>query len=427
MNKNHNNSLDEELFEEFQALYFDDYEYLAPSAKNKEKNKTNFLAEKIENPTFIYPNLYTFDFIEKEKGFKNLKQQAAKHESHIVRDAYAWRTDEMLDQIKMLRAARDGNDNQFTKYSGIIYGNPSPEIFEYDKFIVVKALEKARASNDQNRINAAYKLEKLIGDLSYGKSLEEKFSLLPKPIEDNGKILNASEIKSMFENALEELSIANWTIAIDKTGEKVNLSADQETKTINIPDNNHLSNRAKKTTATNIKALIAHELKTHALRRENGEKSKLKLLGLGLDRFLKGEEGLASYKYQQLEGANDFAAFRSHLSISLARGIDGTKRDFRGVFEIIKCYLLASMNNDNGESLIDKIETIAWNTCVRCFRGTTCKTPGAVFTKGHIYREGNIGIYQLVNSGSKEVGRFMCGKYDPLNPHHKKILDLLGI
>ncbi len=425
MGNNQKSALDDDLFEEFKNLYFDDYEYLAIEKIVKEKNKKDFLNEKIENPTFEYPLLESFDFKTREKGFENLKQKVNKNKNPVVRLAYTKRIDEMLIQIQMLKASKLSDDLKFSECSKLVYGDPKPEIFEYDKRVVKIATHEAFDSKDSKRIKAAEKLQNLLGDLSYDKSIEEKLNLLPKPSKDTGKILNSIEIKSVFEKAVEEMNLKNWSVKIDTTGILTNLNANQETKTINIPTDKNLRNREAPTTKKNVLALIAHELGTHARRRENGEKSKLKLLGLGLDRFLKGEEGLASFAYQQIQGAKNFAGFGSHFSVSIGVGLDGKKRDFRKVFEILKLYFLTSIEPD-----IDRLkqaENLAWNTCARCFRGTTCKTPGALFTKGHIYSEGNINIYKLIASGSKEIERFIIGKYDPINKNHIQILDRLRI
>lgn len=419
--------LDADLFDEFEKLYFDDYEYLAPDNDSKEQNKQDFLNGKIENPTFTYSKLLTFNFEEKISEFNRLKEKAAKHENKTVQLAYLARIDEMLDQIHMLKAAKEKNDLKFYKYSVIIYDKPSLEIFEFDKARVGQIIKKAYKSGNKEAINNAKKIQSLFPDLSVSKQTQEMYKLLPPPINSDSLSLDSEEVKLLFEKEINRLKLDSWKVIIDNIGSRQNFSASQETKTIYIPNTIKLYKRSIIPTNNNIRALIAHELGTHAMRRENGENSQLRLLGLGLDRFLKGEEGLASYNYHQIEGANDFAAFRSHFSISLACGLDGKKRNFREVYEILKLYLLASLEGKLTKELLNKIESISWNTCVRCFRGTSCKTPGAVFTKGHIYREGNIEIYKLIKSNSKEVKRFMCGKYDPSNPRHTQILDKLDI
>jgi hypothetical protein len=125
-------------------------------------------------------------------------------------------------------------------------------------------------------------------------------------------------------------------------------------------------------------------------------------------------------------GANDFSGLTGHFAISLATGMDGKKRDFREVFEILKDYFF--INSKKAPEEARKISAnSAWNVCVRTFRGTTCNTPGACFTKDVVYREGNLGIWEILNSNPAEQRRFSVGKYDPSNARHIWILDQLGI
>ena len=60
-------------------------------------------------------------------------------------------------------------------------------------------------------------------------------------------------------------------------------------------------------------------------------------------------------------------------------------------------------------------------------RSTDCKTPGTVFTKDIVYREGNIGVWELIRTSPNEMKRFNVGKFDPTNPRHLWILTELGI
>ena len=76
---------------------------------------------------------------------------------------------------------------------------------------------------------------------------------------------------------------------------------------------------------------------------------------------------------------------------------------------------------------VEKASSLAWNLCMRTFRGTTGRTPGACFSKDIAYREGNIGIHTLISKGDPEQARFLTGKYDPTNPRHIWILDQFNI
>jgi hypothetical protein len=125
----------------------------------------------------------------------------------------------------------------------------------------------------------------------------------------------------------------------------------------------------------------------------------------------------------------DFSGFDGHFAISLAIGVDGTPRDFRKTFEILKKYyqlqnILKGMSREDAEK---KSDTSAWERCVRTFRGTDARTPGVCFTKDIIYREGNIAVWESVAKNAPEMSRWDVGKYDPSNPRHIWILDQLNI
>ena len=211
--------------------------------------------------------------------------------------------------------------------------------------------------------------------------------------------------------------IAGWQVIVEKEGTGIHVS--QERKAVIIPESRGLKHSA-------LFALMEHELGTHIARREKGERSKLKLLGLGLDRYLKGEEGIATYRQQGVKGTDDFAGLGYHFAISLALGVDGKKRNFRGVFGILKDYYFINSKKEKTTAITDA-QNEAWNNCVRIFRGTTCKNPGACFTKDIVYREGNIGIWKVIKENPEEERRFSIGKYDPANLRHIWILEQLGI
>lgn len=120
----------------------------------------------------------------------------------------------------------------------------------------------------------------------------------------------------------------------------------------------------------------------------------------------------------------------SIASIGLLRAAaEGEKRDFRGVYEIMEKYFYLSnlLKDQDSEKAREKAQTSAWKRCVRTFRGSDCKTPGVCFTKDIAYREGQIGVWQVVADSPDEVRRFSIGKYDPANDRHIWILDQLGI
>jgi len=154
------------------------------------------------------------------------------------------------------------------------------------------------------------------------------------------------------------------------------------------------------------------------------------LLGLGLDRYLRGDEGIATLREQSLEDKiEDFSGLGGHLAIGLAIGLDGQPRDFRSVYKIMESYFLFN-NLKEGKTLAEakeEAQKTAWDRCIRTFRGSDCKTPGICFLQDIVYREGNIAVWQVIKDNPAEMLRFNIGKYDPSNYRHIWILEQLGI
>jgi len=118
-----------------------------------------------------------------------------------------------------------------------------------------------------------------------------------------------------------------------------------------------------------------------------------------------------------------------HLAISLACGLDGKKRDFREVFEIMqKFYYFQSLANGVlPEQAKTSSNNKAWTRCVRTFRGTDCSTKGKCYTKDIAYAEGNIGVWDVISKNPGMLAHVDIGKFDPTNPRHIWILVRAGI
>ncbi len=132
---------------------------------------------------------------------------------------------------------------------------------------------------------------------------------------------------------------------------------------------------------------------------------------------------------------DDFAGMDSHFPMALATGVDGTPRDFRDTFTLVKKYyqlknLLTGKYSEEGAAA--RADASAWTRCVRTFRGTDAATPGVCFTKDLVYREGNMAVWETVSkkipgTDTPEMTRWSIGKYDPSNERHIWVLSELNI
>jgi hypothetical protein len=419
---------------------FQAYEYLDGDREYREAQRLGFLSGQIENPELDYPKINFTRITEIENALMDLKADIISQESdEFIKQVYRWKINEKIAEIRLLQAVKTGEARRFELYSQFIYGKPSPEIFNYTLYNLRLIVENGLKSD--NPLISALASE-LVMQVSLPKNLESyqqpdeetiaavrvetlrELGVLTEALEapDNDSKLNAAEIRLIFEQALDKLQADGWSIVIDQSS-KTAISVDQENKSVKVPESRMLA-------FSKLRTLIAHEIGTHVARRVNGERSKLKLLGLGLDRYEKGEEGVATMREQVLDGdAENYSGFDGHFAIGLAVGLDGHPRNFREVYSILeKYYFMKSLLSGKDQEAAFKLaQKNAWNRTVRTFRGTDCKTRGICFTKDIIYREGNIGVWTVAKNNPEEIMRFSVGKYDPANPRHIYILNQLGI
>lgn len=429
-------SLDENWYVQFEKIgSFQAYEYLDGDKTKRENEKQSFLAGEKGNPKLDYPLLKLEDIVAREKSLLRLKESILnEEENEVVKQVYRWKLNEKIAENRLLKAAATGDQKRFQRYSEFVYGKPSPEIFSYTLKKVENLIEKAEASEYTETQELGRELRAILpaGDFSVelptqevqGVARESALKSVGDIIDIEGELdqeFSAEEIKIVFEKALQSLQAEGWLVMINPN--KSGISINQEKKSVEVPENRTLSFQA-------LKGLLAHEIGTHAARRIRGERSKLKMLGLGLDRYEIGEEGITTLREQVLRGeVSDFSGFDGHFAISLALGLDGKPRDFRQTFEILKKYYqiqnrLKGLSQDEASR---KADTSAWNRCVRTFRGTDSSISGACFTKDIIYREGNIAVWESVSKNAPEMSRWDVGKYDPSNPRHLWVLDQLNI
>jgi len=431
--------LDEHIYDEVkEAASFEAYEYLSGAPSAREEQKKLFITGENTNPTLDYPDLDLDQILLRENNLLSLKQNLLdKENNELIKRVYRWKLNEKIAEARLLKAAAYGDMRRFQRYSAFVYGKPSKEIFNYSVNILKSAAKDALSTENQSLAVAAQNLlsnlpsvpevtaYELPSEETMGQAHAQTVNELGDLIDlgtSSGK-LDSEQIHTAFSNALEKLDAEGWEVVIDDKTSKSAISVNQEKQRVQIP--------AERTASSaKVEALIVHELGTHVSRRINGERSRLKLLGIGLDRYERGEEGIATMREQALKNkVEEFSGLESHLAICLAMGLDGQPRDFRQVFQIMRSYYLFS-NLQKGKSPEDaeaKADTSAWNRTVRTFRGTDCKTPGICFTKDIAYREGNVQVWDIVKDKPDEMMRFNVGKYDPSNDRHLIILEQLGI
>lgn len=413
--------LDAAWFDRLAELSVESYLLLDGDAGARQVEKEKFLSGATENPELDYPKLNEFDFVAHEKSLLALKQDIQEQEPNdIVRVIYLTKINENLAELRMLQSTRNGDDRRFHRYSTFVYGKPDIENTRVMSDIVQEKVSRGITEIKQTAAQALRPvLEAQVAEISArGEALIT--------VEDSAdRIQSIDEVVAAFEAALIKVEATDgWRVVVNPDNGITNFRVSQKNKEVHIP-----AGKVVGMLTQEMAAFVQHEIYGHVQRRVQGERSKLKLLSIGLDRVEKGEEGVATFYEQQVKGADTYSHPERYFAIALAQGdIDGIKRDFRQTFEVLKNYYIAVLKSSKqGPTLEEKASDWAWRLAVRVFRGTTGKTPGAVFTKDLNYFVGNKETWALVNTSADVVTYFSIGKFDAANPRHVGWLTELGI
>ncbi len=455
-------ALDAKWYDRFEAIgSFQVHEFLNPDRVSIHSEMQLFFSGQKINPEFQYPDIDLAQLEMKEKSLTELKAQIINEEENsVVSLVYGWKINEKLAGIGLLKAAKQGELDRFKKYSRFIYGEPSLDIFAQSLSVIKNAIAKI-SGHGSDELNSAAKsflevlplftaplqeftdrhestielptlpkksLVKKVADrmeIKLKAFLGSSYERIKREVKGNNREFTPDEIKQLFKEVLTNIKAEDWNLVYQK-GRRT-FSVDQSKKQLNIPNRHD--------TAQRVLELVTHEVGIHLSRRLNGECSQLKLLGLGLDRYVRGGEGLASLAEDAIKPVlKDFFGLDRHLAISLALGLDGKKRDFRDVFSIMQSYhyFIQLRLGRRPEVAKEAANRAAWTNCFRTFRGTDFKTPGVCLTRDMLYREGNIRMWQFVDSISEEefetrMGLLESGKFDPTNTRHLWALIRLGI
>lgn len=417
------------LVDDLTALTAQDYEFMRYS--NDRSVKDAFIAGEVEEPNLRYGDIEPEWVEERLAHVAAFEEVVTAHSDELVRRAYLPKLREFRERFELLGCAQRGEDAGVLDASTRLYGAPQTQYFTYALRGLKERLERvSEALGGNERVREALSaLTPLVGgepQVYPWDAIE-----LPTPrVYADAPPLSAGEIKSAFEEAFARYDVPGWRAVVDAPGERMTFNTNHNLHTVFIPSDDDLASRKYPLTRERVEALIAHEVGTHVVRRVRGEASPLALLGVGLAGYLRGEEGIATYSEQVLDGTRHFAGGFGYLAVGWAFGLDGTKRTFRQLYEVLRPYMLVSsiehaLSYDEPvdiERFAHASERRAWARCVRIFRGTSGTTPGACFTKDVVYLEGNIAIWQLVSADPSWPERFRLGKYDPANAEHVALL-----
>jgi hypothetical protein len=426
---------DAALIRDFTPLALADYEYLRYS--NERGIMDAFIAGDLEEPGLVYKDIELVHLDEHLEDLAALETVVKAYGDEVVRRAYLPKLKETRTKYELLHAALEGNDKGVHDASVQMYGTPREDVFHYSQRMFA---ERMKVVDDVFGIDATVRhaldtLAPCVAGIPNMTYPFESITLPPIKKYSDEVSLPALQIRAQCEAAFASYDIEQWQAVVDAPGERITFNANQELRMVFIPSDEDIALRKYPLTRERVAAIIAHEVGTHVVRRERGAASPLALLGIGLAGYLRGEEGIATYAEQILDGARHFAGPLGYLATGWAVGLDGTPRSFRALYEVLVAYFIVSIvehtmsygGDVDINTVKEKAKRKAWARCVRTFRGTSGSTPGACFTKDIVYREGNIAIWELVTKDPSVVNTFSLGKFDPANGEHVGLLRDLGM
>lgn len=428
-------AIDAGLIDDFMPFTVQDYESLRYT--NDRSVKDAFIAGDLPEPHLRYSDVEILGVKDRLERLAEFESVVLAHGDERVRRAYVPRIEEVRHKYHLLEAAGAGDDVRVFEMSRLMYGAPRKEYFQYALSLLSTRIDRVRAGfGTRDRVaHALDMLTSLVNAGGAGVPLWAVHTFPPMAHELEGSALTAREIRDACEQAFLRFGISDWHAVIDAPGERTTFNTNQTLRTVFIPSDEDIQLRKYVLTRQRVDALLAHEVGTHVVRRARGLRSPLALLGTGLASYLRGEEGIATYREQRVSGAESYAGAFGYLAVSWAAGLDGTPRTFRELFDVLVPYVLVSsldyaLTHDEpvqwGE-LERRVVRSAWARCVRVFRGTSGATAGACFTKDIVYLEGNVAIWELVTRNAEVEATFDLGKYDPANPEHCKLLADVGM
>jgi hypothetical protein len=174
--------------------------------------------------------------------------------------------------------------------------------------------------------------------------------------------------------------------------------------------------------------VLGHEVGSHVTERINGLRSSLRLLSIGMDRFVLGSEGRALVREQvPYDSFEEFSkilrwndVLRRHLATSLMAGLAGDDASrlenmYDTINSIDELWAVSRKPDDDVAAIAKSAE--------RRTKALLRRVWGRGIYKDMTYLEGNIAAWKH----PERIADGDLGKYDPNNPRHRELLSEIGV
>lgn len=390
-----------------------------------------FINEQLDHPPLLSSQINADECASGISYLNNLAREIGREEKNVaIKNAYVKRIEELVDLNELLRAASARDDEMFLERETKLYGQVEKEVLAAAcQFLKSKLKGEAGLAGTEAKdllrqgesLAEPAPLQLEAGAFLRAQALfQEKFREELAILEALRGKQEAGEIKKVMDVFLAQERFNGWQAIIDadRSGP---IRIEHGDKKIIIPEDKDVS-------AARIRELVMHEILTHVLRRQNGERSRLKLLGLGLAHYLPGEEGVAIFRQQLLKDLPGFPReiMWRYFFIALCRGeVDGKTRNFRQIYDLAEQFFRAE--NAEAENAAESAADQAWRLTVRMFRGVRGGIKGICFTKDLVYLNGYSRLIGVMRVKPERQELFDIGKLDVSNEEHVDLTRELGL
>ena len=428
------------------------YRWLTPSQEYIASERTKFEASQTTGNTYLPDfrprNIDQRQLDKREAELLALKDSVPQHvDAPHLRQAYRWRINECIGNIRLVRAAASGDDRRFQAYNSFIYGQPNPEVFAAVSDWFSHDAEAATESENPAVREAAHDVLKTLGHHRGDRSL-----LIPDPAIFEAVRANHYSAMGFVATLLAGIELPAGERVTAQNGDPIlrrmleNIGSSQK-----IVDDHSWSNTPAELrrppdydmTPQEFIEYQAHELR-HAVEYINGIKSPVRLTASGLDRYEIGNEGRAVVSEQvvneDLSIFNDGERWQElisrHLAVSLGSGLAGggkTKNSAEtneAIFSTARLFEYTHSPLDSQEDLdaaTARAANHAWSLTNAVYKGTDGTGKAGVYRRPMIYLEGNLAVWDKARTDPHAIHVGDLGKFDIANDRHIAILQEAGM
>jgi hypothetical protein len=356
-----------------------------------------FSADPTQPPVFHYTSSSTPE--KAAQRIKNLKKELKSQDLDEASIAFIdWRIAEtkVLQKFWHLKQQKTGTSNMVNSYLAAqveLYGPVDERLFggiiRYVRILSRRRGDRyAKAMRDIQELIGPYINDPLFSPkeetfLYYKHQFADSFPELHHVL--NGirvaEKYSIEEIVQVFERALAAIgaNLHGWRVVVVRGG--ANIIASKYKKKVIIGDRFHPRSSVR------LKQVVAHEVGCHVQRALTDRQA------WHYARFDENDEGLAILLEQLFAKRFMYKRVLRYLAISLATGVDGKKRNFCEVYEIL--WRAAYIIGGNGPKTAKQQ---AFYETARAFRGGLPNVAGAAYIKDKIYLEGNIIVWEKLEA-----------------------------